>query len=619
MPLCKVAEDKQEAEGIFTAEVIDSDNEIADYAFQSKQIKAWADEMFQKTSAAGQEPSLGNIRLQHTSQPVGKVLSYNDDDEAKTVGGNTYIQDANTWQMIQKGILTGFSFGGHYLWRKCDKCGGEMPLACGENFCPICQQEVPVRYGAKIAELSVCDRPAVPVADILHIKNDGSQTLHKAGQPMEKEAKTKRVAGEDLTAEAFAYVGDSEKTETWKLPIKFSTDAKTKRHIRNALARFGSTKGIPDDKKAEVKAKIVAAAHAHGVEVSDEEAKSVEPTLVKSFVKSYSNHIVETVTAKAAAAGVEFRKGLWEVAEFAGALQQIAWLRYAALCEREMEGDESDVPDELGENLEALADTFLAMAEEEIQELKDSAKTKAGKVTDMKKVTSGLSKEEMDQLPEVVHDVMIGHLADATASNETMADAHKAMADEHTEKAAEHKGFMDHFKKAEEDGGEHEEHHAIHADVQKAMMDHHTDKAEHHMTMHKAHMDMAAKCAKAADDCHTEKAVKALEVARAAKPVIKAFKKSAPATTAALELPADISEAAKAASAAVAKEWYASDEFKEMEREKLRKAANVSASERTSVIPGAADHNKGVHAVPRDGFGKSATADDTEADLILGF
>jgi hypothetical protein len=88
--------------------------------------------------------------------------------------------------------------------------------------------------------------------------------------------KTKRVDGEDLTSSAFAYVGDAAKTATWKLPIKFSTEEKSKSHIQNALSRIDQTQGIPEGEKAEVKAKIVAAAKEHGIHVSgdDSETKS---------------------------------------------------------------------------------------------------------------------------------------------------------------------------------------------------------------------------------------------------------------------------------------------------------------------------------------------------------
>lgn len=98
------------------------------------------------------------------------------------------------------------------------------------------------------------------------------------GCPMQEDrgvrasSKTKRVDGEDLKSSAFAYVGDPEKTATWKLPIKFSTEEKTKSHIRNALSRFSQTKGIPAEEKPKVWKRIVAAAKAHDIKVSEEDS-----------------------------------------------------------------------------------------------------------------------------------------------------------------------------------------------------------------------------------------------------------------------------------------------------------------------------------------------------------
>ena len=86
-------------------------------------------------------------------------------------------------------------------------------------------------------------------------------------------SRTKRVDGEDLTADCFAWVGNREKTASWKLPIKFSTEAKTKRHIRNALSRFSGTKGIPSEERPKVWKRITAAAKKHGIKVSEEDSK----------------------------------------------------------------------------------------------------------------------------------------------------------------------------------------------------------------------------------------------------------------------------------------------------------------------------------------------------------
>jgi HK97 family phage major capsid protein len=85
------------------------------------------------------------------------------------------------------------------------------------------------------------------------------------------EKNTKRVAGEDLASSAFAYVGDEKKKSTWKLPIEFKSDAKTKRHIRNAIARYDSTDMPNKAEKEKAWDRIVAAAKKYGIEISSEE------------------------------------------------------------------------------------------------------------------------------------------------------------------------------------------------------------------------------------------------------------------------------------------------------------------------------------------------------------
>lgn len=116
--------------------------------------------------------------------------------------------------------------------------------------------------------------PAYPQTSV------GARSLWPEGVPAEvrshvpalrgtekRDAKTKRVAGKDLPSSKFAYVGDPNDTSTWKLPIH---DAG---HVRNALARFGQTKGIPADQKDKVWNKIVAAAKKFGIKVSDQKSR----------------------------------------------------------------------------------------------------------------------------------------------------------------------------------------------------------------------------------------------------------------------------------------------------------------------------------------------------------
>lgn len=77
-----------------------------------------------------------------------------------------------------------------------------------------------------------------------------------------KGGKTKRVGDQDLSASAFAYVGDPERTETWKLPVH------DKAHAQNALARFNQTEGIPSGQRAAVRAKVLRAAHRFSIDTS---------------------------------------------------------------------------------------------------------------------------------------------------------------------------------------------------------------------------------------------------------------------------------------------------------------------------------------------------------------
>jgi HK97 family phage prohead protease len=112
----------------------------------------------------------------------------------------------------------------------------------------------------------------------MHMANCGDKTRCDHSMSRSAAARgdkpTKRVDGEDLTSGAFIYVGDAEKPATWALPWKFSTDAKTKSHLRNALARFNQTQKIPADSKAAAWKKLVRLCKKYGIKVTDDESKS---------------------------------------------------------------------------------------------------------------------------------------------------------------------------------------------------------------------------------------------------------------------------------------------------------------------------------------------------------
>lgn len=238
IPFAKVDAAKREVWGIATAEIPDKDGETCDYGKSKPFYQQWNEEFSKATDGK----SLGNVRYMHQLDAVGKVIACEFRDAEKEIFIGARIVDDDAWKKVEEGVLTGFSQGGDYV---------DGPDENG-------------RYTAKPSEVSVVDNPCLGAAHFAYIKADGTMELRKA-----RSERTKRIAGEDLPPSAFAYVGDPEKTDTWKLPIKFSDEEKTKSHIRDALARFDQTEGIPDGERARVKAKIEAAAREHGIDVSE--------------------------------------------------------------------------------------------------------------------------------------------------------------------------------------------------------------------------------------------------------------------------------------------------------------------------------------------------------------
>lgn len=421
--------------GIATLERPDLDNEICDYDTAKEAYQTWSDAAKARTAGAGQEVSLGNIRYQHSIEPAGKATKLEFADDAKEVWlGSVPISD-DIRKELQQGFLTGYSQGGSYAWRKCTECGKNLTLQQANNFCSACKKTVPVLFGLKrVSEVSYVDSPCTGVG-FDYVKSDGTVQFVKfakrgerleltqdqiekiAAEVRKGEAKTKTVTGVKLPAHCFAFVGDPEKTATWKLPIEFpGDDEKTKTHIRNALARFSSTKGIPDDKKDEVKAKIVAAAKKHGVDVDDEGNTKA----VRDFIAA--------ATAKGEAGGLE--KGLWAVSRLADVLQTLAWLYDDAVIEREIEGDDSEVPDDLKDILERLIEIFIASATEEAKEL-----AAAKKAEQTAKGGSNMTPEEQEALQKAAKKSLATHFAKSAVHHEKLAKAHHDQAEAHDEAA----------------------------------------------------------------------------------------------------------------------------------------------------------------------------------------
>jgi hypothetical protein len=165
--------------GVATQETVDLDNEVCAYATAVPAYERWRDAQMLRTTGAGQEKSLGNIRLQHGTDIGGKATRIEFKDAAKQVWlGSTPLNDdiAND---LRKGFYSGYSQGGSYAWRRCVDCLGDMPLQQGMNYCPKCAKTVKVIYGlSKISEVSYVDSPCSGVG-FDYVKTDGSKQFVK--------------------------------------------------------------------------------------------------------------------------------------------------------------------------------------------------------------------------------------------------------------------------------------------------------------------------------------------------------------------------------------------------------------------------------------------------------
>jgi len=84
-------------------------------------------------------------------------------------------------------------------------------------------------------------------------------------------AKTKKVDGEELPQSAFIIHGDPDDTSTWKLPVRFSTLAKSESHVREAVQLFPTLKDVSDDEKERAWSELKAIAKKYKIDVDDED------------------------------------------------------------------------------------------------------------------------------------------------------------------------------------------------------------------------------------------------------------------------------------------------------------------------------------------------------------
>ena len=427
-PLTKIEEQKDGTllvHALITAQQPDLDKEVCDYATTKALYEQRGAENLAKTSIPGMVPSCMPVREMHQLKAIGagRTIEYN--DTAKSIHATTHIVEPTAVLKFRSGVLIGFSQGGEYVKKWDDP-----------DF-PGC-----VRYTADPMEWSAVDAPCLPSALVDSMKGRTVTLTKVAGSIIEvplvlpaandlrmekmertlgtvlellKEKKTKSVDGVELSADCFAHVGDPDDTSTWKLPIKFPGDEeKTKSHIRNALARFEQTEGMSADEKAKAKKKILAAAEEHGIEASEAEKAAIARACAK----------------------IALKKGMYEVGWLADLLESLHWLCQQTEFEREMEGDDSKVPEGMREAWLALLAEFKDMATEEADELaaQGGKGAKGMKITDQAGLTKAAKTihehlEKHMEMHKALHEKLEGQLA----KDHPILKAHQAMMD-HCEK-----------------------------------------------------------------------------------------------------------------------------------------------------------------------------------------
>jgi hypothetical protein len=157
--LTKIDEATHTVWGIATSETPDSTDEICDYDSAKQAFNDWSEEFEKRTVAAGQERSLGCVRVMHSLDIGGKITRLHFDDSRKEVHVGSEPATAEVWDLLQRGILTGYSVGGSYAWKRPE---GKY-----------------TRFGLKLSELSYVDSPCNKDAVFEFVRTDGTNEVRK--------------------------------------------------------------------------------------------------------------------------------------------------------------------------------------------------------------------------------------------------------------------------------------------------------------------------------------------------------------------------------------------------------------------------------------------------------
>ena len=393
-PLIKVDVAKREVWGVVTAEVPDKEGEICDFDTTIPYYKAMVDEMSKATDGVNIFP----LREMHGLSAAGKGIDIQFREGTKEVYMGFKVVDDAAWNKVAEGVYTGFSQGGRYVKKWKD---GEY-----------------TKYTAKPSEVSLVDVPCLTRAHFDYVKADGvveKRAFKKTGGEIPTEVgalpnsptaiaplSTPEIAaaasGGGVPSSAICScpcpeckAGDCSacsmgekcancqgaKVAKFNKAVKYLVEKDGEKHLPYTkedgkpdhrlmgaawAALHGGYRGNkydgPDKAKAIKKLKQLYAQE--GLDTPSEKSVRAEE-MIKSILTDVINN----------RAFGQLGKGMYTVSFFSDIVEQLKYLWMALEYERDEEGDESPVTDELKEIFERLLEALLTYTEEQIEEEKE--------------------------------------------------------------------------------------------------------------------------------------------------------------------------------------------------------------------------------------------------------
>jgi hypothetical protein len=364
--LVKVDEARQEVWTVVTAEKPDRDDEVCDYATTVPYYKEMVDEMSKATDGKNIFP----LREMHGLTAAGKGISIEFRDDKKEIYMGFKVVDKAAWEKVAEGVYTGVSQGGRYIKRWKD---GDY-----------------TKYTAQPVEVSLVDVPCLPTAHFDYVKADGSVEIRKfVSTQKEQNNMTK------LEKNLAVFIRKAEKcsckcancTEGKCASCSSETKCEMAAKAVKYLVTVNGEKHLPyTDEDGTINHRLLGAAWAalHGGYRGNKYEGPNKEQAKKKLRQLYAQAGLDTPSEKAeridgmlktmltdaiqARAFGQLNKGLYTIARFAQIAEDLKYLWMSLEYEREQEGDESPVTDDLKETFELFLEHILAYTEEQVAE-----------------------------------------------------------------------------------------------------------------------------------------------------------------------------------------------------------------------------------------------------------